>query len=346
MQAVKNTIAENLGGFSHSLAKPEYQFDLEKDVPDQTGKVAVITGGSEGVGYGCTHTLLAHGAAKVFIISLKKEVFEKAKSDVSSTISPEAAGKMTWFQCDMGDWHKVAEVAGQIAEQTDRVDILINDAARGIMTYQLTEYGMDRHMAVNHMGHTILTSHLEPLMKSTAKNGHTVRIVNVGSNAHEFTPKDTKFASLDELNRDLGPNPQYGRAKLATMLHTKWLTKHLNSEYPNILANCVHPGVVESTMSTQDIYEPYPIAGAAMAIGLKPFKKDFWMGCVSSMYAATKTEKSGEYICPPAIPEPGSELFQDKDGSLAENLMRLTKEIVASKTKTESVDKGCPMKMA
>jgi NAD(P)-dependent dehydrogenase (short-subunit alcohol dehydrogenase family) len=308
--------------------------------------VAVITGGSEGIGYGCAHTLLANGAAKVFIISLKKEVFDKAKSDVSSTISPEAAEKMTWYECDMSDWPKVAEVAGKIADQTDRVDVLINDAGRGVMTYQLTEYGVDRHMAVNHIGHTVLTSHLEPLMKETAKNGHTVRIVNVGSNVHQSAPSDCKFASLDELNQDLGPKPQYGRAKLAVMLHAKWLTKHLHSEYPNILANSIHPGVVDTSMSAKDILEPYPIAGYAMAVGLKPFKKDFWMGCTSAVFAATKTEKSGEYICPPAIPEAGSELYQDKDGQLAEALMKLTKEIVASKTKKESVDKGCPMKMA
>jgi NAD(P)-dependent dehydrogenase (short-subunit alcohol dehydrogenase family) len=253
---------------------------------------------------------------------------------------------MVWFEGDMGDWPKVAEIAGKIAEQTDRIDILINCAARGIMTYEVTEYGVDRHMAVNHMGHTILTSHLEPLMKDTAKKGNTVRIVNFGSNAHEMAPKDTKFASLDELNQDFGPNPQYGRSKLAAMLHAKWLTKHLHSEFPKILANSVHPGFVETKASTEDIYEPYPILGNVMAIGMKPFKKDFYMGCTSAMYCATKTEKSGEYVCPPAIPEPGSGLYQDEDGSLAERLMKLTKEIVTSKTKKESVDKGCPMKMA
>jgi NAD(P)-dependent dehydrogenase (short-subunit alcohol dehydrogenase family) len=265
---------------------------------------------------------------------------------VKETISAEAAEKMVWFGCDMGDWVKVAETADKIAEQTDRLDVLINDAARGIMTYELTDYGVDRHMAVNHMGHTILTSHLEPLMKETAKKGHTVRIVNFGSNAHQGAPSDCKFASLDELNQDLGPNPQYGRSKLAVMLHAKWLTKHLHSEYPKILANCVHPGFVETKASTQDIYEPYPILGNVMALGINPFKKDWWMGCTSAVYCATKTEKSGEYICPPAIPEPGSELYQDKEGKLAEALMKLTKEVVASKTKKESVDKGCPMKMA
>jgi len=59
-------------------------------------------------------------------------------------------------------------------------------------------------------------------------------------------------------------------------------------------------------------------------------------------YAATVTDKSGEYICPPAIPEPGSELAQNEE--LAEQMMKLTREVVTEKTKKDSVDKGCPMK--
>lgn len=78
-----------------------------------------------------------------------------------------------------------------------------------------------------------------------------------------------------------------------------------------------------------------------MSVGMKPFKKDQWMGCVSAMFAATKTEKSGEYICPPAIPEEGNALYQ-KEG-LDEQLMKLTEQIVKDKMYDESVGKGCPM---
>lgn len=113
-------------------------------------------------------------------------------------------------------------------------------------------------MAINHMGHTILTSHLLPLMKKTADKGDKVRIVNLASNAHQSTPEDTKFESLDELNRDLGPMGQYARSKLAAILYAKYLNKHLTSAHPNILANATHPGVVATKMSTEDIHEPYP----------------------------------------------------------------------------------------
>jgi hypothetical protein len=95
-------------------------------------------------------------------------------------------------------------------------------------------------------------------------------------------------------------------------------------------------------MSTQDIHEPYPVAGYAMDVGMKPFKKDIWMGCVSTVFAATSVTKSGLYICPPAIEEPGSELSQDLQ--LGEQLMKLTREIVKDKFGAQSVDKGCPLK--
>jgi NAD(P)-dependent dehydrogenase (short-subunit alcohol dehydrogenase family) len=180
-----------------------------------TGKVAVVTGGSEGIGYGCTYTLLKHNIAKVYILSLSEDVVKGAKGAIGSELGQEAAEKAEWLQCDMSDWKRVKEVAEQIKNSTDRLDILINNAGRGIMTFQLTDYGVDRHMAVNHMGHVVLTSHLLPLMKKTAEQGNVVRIANQASNAHQATPSDTKFESLEELNRDLGPNGNYGRSKLA-----------------------------------------------------------------------------------------------------------------------------------
>lgn len=195
-------------------------------------------------------------------------------------------------------------------------------------------------MALNHMGHTVLTSHLLPLLKKTASPSSIVRVVNLGSNAHQNSPSDVKFASLDELNQDLGPNGQYGRSKLAVILHARYLARHVTSSNPNILFNATHPGVVETTMSQKDIHEPYPVAGYAMSVGLKPFKKDQFQGCVSTMFAATKTTRSGQYICPPAVPESGSELAQDEE--LGERLMKLTRELVKEKTYDDSAAKGCP----
>lgn len=339
VDTVKSTLAENLTG-SHSLVSAENQFSLDA-VPDQTGKVAVITGGSEGIGYGCVHTLIKKNIQKVFILSRSQEVIDEALKDLRENFGEQGANKVVWKQVDLSDWKRVAELGFEISKETDRLDIVINDAARGIMTAQLTDYGVDRHFAIDVAAPVILTSHLLPLLKKTAQK-EKVRIVNLGSNAHQSVPKDLKFASLEEINKDCGPMQQYGRVKLANILYAKYLGRHLTPEHPNILANATHPGVVETRMSADAIHEPYPLAGYAMSTGLKPVKKDLFEGAVSTMFAATATEKSGQYICPPAVVEQGSPEANNQE--LEEALLKLTREVVEQKTKAESRDKGCPFK--
>jgi hypothetical protein len=67
-----------------------------------------------------------------------------------------------------------------------------------------------------------------------------------------------------------------------------------------------------------------------MSHGIEPFKKDQFEGAVPTVYAVTTTEESGQYICPPAIPEPGSELAQSDE--LADSLMELTRKVISEKT--------------
>ena len=344
MQALKNTVAENLGGVATKLAPKEHQFSLD-NVPDLSGKVALVTGGSEGIGYGCTHTLISRNISKLFCISLSPEVVSNAKTAISEELGADAADKFNWLQCDLSDWAQTKETAEHIKAQTARLDIVINNAARGIMTHQLApSNGVDLHMALNHMGHVVLTSHLLPLLKKTAEAGNTVRIVNLGSNAHQSAPSDTKFRDLDELNTDHGPTGNYGRSKLATILYSRYLARHLgaSSSHANILVNATHPGIVETAQTRKHILEAYPLAGYGIKYLLNPVKKDLFEGCVSTMFAATATEKSGEYVTPPAVPEEGSELSRDE--KLGEQLMSLTREIVGDKTESLSREKGCPFR--
>ena len=339
VKAAQTTLSQNLGGPAHDLAPDRAKFSLA-DTPDQSGKVAVVTGGSEGIGYGAVHTLLGKNIAKVFILSGREDVINQSIESIKQEMGEDKASRMKWIQCDLSDWKRVTEVASQIRNETDRIDILINNAARGIMTFELTDLGVDRHISVNVIGHVVLTSHLLPLLKDTASKHGTVRISCQGSNAHEQAPKDTAFASLEELNTDLGPMVLYGRAKLAVILYSRYLHLHLNKEHPKILINATHPGIVETTMSTRDIMEPYPILGHMMKDVMAPFKKHQFEGAVSTVYAATAVEKSGMYICPPADPEPGSAL--SRDAELGEQLMRLTREVV--REKMGDALGSCPLK--
>ncbi|EME50256.1 hypothetical protein DOTSEDRAFT_119478 [Dothistroma septosporum NZE10] len=334
LDAVKSTFSQNLGGVAQNLTPAGQNFSID-EVPDLSGKVAVVTGGSEGIGYACTHTLLSKGVKKVYILSVSQEVVNGAKEAVKSELGEERANATEWIQLDLSDWDKTVEVAKKLAAENERIDILINNAGRGIMTMQLTDKGVDRHMAVNHMGHVLLTSYLLPTLKKTADAGNTVRIVGLSSNAHEQSPKDTEFESLDELNQDLGPMVNYGRSKLAAILYARWLARHLTKEYPQILANATHPGVVNTKQSIEDIHEPYPLAGYVVSTVMRPFKKDVFEGALSTLYAATTTQNSGQYICPPAAVEPGSELSRSEN--LQDNLMRLTQKVLKEQGGLEHV---------
>lgn len=220
--------------------------------------MAVVTGGSEGIGYGVTYTLLKHNIAKLYVLSLSQEVVDGAKAAIAQELGQEKADRTHFIRCDMADWQQVKEVAERIKGECDRLDMLVNNAGRGIQTFALTEYGVDRHMALNHMGHVVLTSHLLPLMKETAdRHGVTVRISNQASNVHQSAPSDVRFESLEELNTDIGPNPLYGRSKLANILYARYFARKVTRNgHPNVLMNATHPGIVSTRNSKEDVLEP------------------------------------------------------------------------------------------
>ena len=295
MEAIQKTLVENLGQPFHNLATGDQVFTLEQ-VPDLNGKVGVITGGSEGVGFGSTHTLLSHKISKLFILSKNEEKIDDTLDAIEKELGAAARKAVVWKQCDLSDWQLTSDVAGEISKETYRIDVLINNAGKGIMTQQFAATnGIDEHMAANHFGHVVLTAHLLPLLKKTADSGSIVRIVNLASSLHEAAPEETAFKDIDELQKDYGPQKQYGRSKLATLLHAKYLARHLTSEHPNILANAVHPGIVDSAQTTVHIHEAFPLLGYGMSVGMAPFRKNQFDGCVSSMFAATACQESGLY---------------------------------------------------
>ncbi|KAK5658441.1 hypothetical protein OQA88_1830 [Cercophora sp. LCS_1] len=333
MQSIRNTLAENLGGPFTKIGTTSFDLD---SCPDLTGKVGVITGGSEGIGFGVAYTLLKHDISKLYILSLRPEVMAGATEVIANELGQDKADRIVWKQCDLSDWLATKKVAEEIARDTDRLDILVNNTGRGIMNAQLTDYGVDQHMAVNHMGHVVLTSHLLPVMKKTALQGNVVRISNQSSNLHQGAPKTTRFESLEEINKDEGPNGQYGRSKLAGILYARWFDRNVTRKgAPGVLMNATHPGFVSTKQSRSDIHEPYPISGYIMSHGVEPFKKDQFEGAVPTVFAVTTTEDGGKYICAPATTEETSEMGKSEE--LMDNLMDLTKRLVFEKTAGEVV---------
>ena len=103
METIKSTIAENFGGAAHAVTGKENQFDINKDVPDLSGKVALITGGSEGIGYATAHTLLKANLEKIFIVSMSEDVIDNAVEDVRAKLGSDYCKSLSnWGQSAMG----------------------------------------------------------------------------------------------------------------------------------------------------------------------------------------------------------------------------------------------------
>jgi NAD(P)-dependent dehydrogenase (short-subunit alcohol dehydrogenase family) len=155
---------------------------------------------------------------------------------------------------DLGDYASVKKSVEQIKNETDRIDILDCSAAIGMYTTDVPsttsdkKHGLDRHFACNNVGHAILTQGLLPLIKKTADKTGDARIVIMASNLHFSASSDVKFASIDELNSDLGPTLQYNRSKLGNVLYAKKLARQFKSEGygDKIFVNSIHPGVVKT----------------------------------------------------------------------------------------------------
>lgn len=115
MDTIQSTMAENVGGVAHKLAAKDDQFNINKDVPGLSGKVALITGESEGIGFATAYTLLRANLAKVFSVSMSEEVKDGAVEEVRNKLGSEYSSKIVWFQCDISDLHAVTDVVKKAA---------------------------------------------------------------------------------------------------------------------------------------------------------------------------------------------------------------------------------------
>lgn len=117
-------------------------------IPDLTGRVAIVTGGSAGIGY-FNALPLARANAKVIIISANEEHGRKAEAEINQNIlDNKANGSIVWHGVDMGRLQDVDALAKRLANDLNRLDILICNAGIGQAPYGLTPDGLERHFEV------------------------------------------------------------------------------------------------------------------------------------------------------------------------------------------------------
>jgi NAD(P)-dependent dehydrogenase (short-subunit alcohol dehydrogenase family) len=195
------------------------------------GKVIVITGATSGIGQVAAERLAEMGARLVLVAR------DETRGEAALTRLGERAPGLA-HGIHYADLSRVAEmkrVAAEIAAAEPRIDVLINNAGALFNTRRLTEDGLERTFALNHLAYFVLTHGLRERLTASAP----ARVVNVASEAHRRAALD--FHDLQSRTA-YGGFKVYGRSKLCNILFTRELARRLAGTA--VTANCLHPGFV------------------------------------------------------------------------------------------------------
>ncbi|XP_078148054.1 short-chain dehydrogenase TIC 32 B, chloroplastic-like isoform X2 [Carex rostrata] len=212
---------------------------------DASKLTAIVTGGASGIGLETARVLALRGA-HIIIAARNMEAASNAKAQILEKI-PKA--RVDTIKLDLSSLKSVRAFADEFLSMDLPLNLLINNAGIMFCPFQLSEDGIELQFATNYLGHFLLTNLLLEKMKSTAKStGIEGRIVNLSSIAHHHTYK--KGICFEQLNDPTiySDKKAYGQSKLASILHTKELSRRLREEGANITVNSVHPGLIMTNL--------------------------------------------------------------------------------------------------
>jgi NAD(P)-dependent dehydrogenase (short-subunit alcohol dehydrogenase family) len=222
------------------------------DIPDLTGKVAVVTGGNTGIGKE-TARALANKGAHVIITSRSASKGDAAVEDIKSTVP--AGSIVESMQLDLASLRSIEEFSRQFLAKKLPLHVLVNNA--GVMKspgsiwvgqeltygFELTEDGFEAHIGTNHVGHFHLTSLLEEKLVSSAPS----RVVTLSSSSEMLSYEGGIVYDQWRSDKNYEDGAAYGQSKLANVLFAKKLAQRLEGK--GVLSYSAHPGVVKSELS-------------------------------------------------------------------------------------------------
>jgi len=254
----------------------------EADIPDQTGRVAIVTGANTGIGYDAARALAEHGAT-VVLACRNDEKAAEAASRIAKR-APEA--DVTMVGLDLSDLSSVRAAAETIRSTRDRIDLLVNNAGVMMPPYGVTMDDFELQFGTNHLGHFALTGLLLDLVMASPGS----RVVTVSSGAHRFGRID-----FDDLQSKANYRRAraYGQSKLANLLFTFELQRRLHASGSATIAVAAHPG-----SSNTELSRHFASAGVMKAIG-PVMGQSAAMGALPTLRAATDPAvQGGEYYGP------------------------------------------------
>ena len=256
------------------------------DIPDQHGRVAIVTGANSGLGLVTARELARAGASVV----LASRNAEKARGAIDSIRNLVPDADLSIRELDLADLSSVRGFAAAYVAPGLALDLLINNAGVMAAPRRLTRDGFESQFATNHLGHFALTGLLLPaLLKAPAP-----RVVTVSSTMHRAGTID-----FDDLQgeRKYSRWGAYSQSKLANLMFCFELQRRAAEAGSALLSMAAHPGYAATNLQaagTDRFYERW-----FMAIGNRLFAQSAEMGALPTLYAATYPDlPGGTYVGP------------------------------------------------
>lgn len=208
-------------GMRCSTVLPNKATLTEKNLPDQTGKVFLVTGASGGLGKLLTDILYQHNG-KVYLAarseSKTREVIEEIKA-----AHPSSKGELVFLNLQLDDLTTIKQTASEFLAKEDRLDVLWNNA--GVMippAGSKSKQGYELQYGVNNIAHFLLTHFLRPALETAAKTApkDSVRVVWVSSSAADAAPNPAIDLTNMDYHREEGVWMKYCRSKAANVVHS------------------------------------------------------------------------------------------------------------------------------
>ncbi|KAF9138311.1 hypothetical protein BGX30_009295 [Mortierella sp. GBA39] len=254
----------------------------EDHMPDQTGRVAIVTGSNSGIGWEAARVLATKGAT--VIMACRSIANANTAADQIKALKP--LGKVVVMKLDLGDLESVHAFAAAFRQHYDRLDLLINNAGVAKPPYGKTAQGFEQQFGINHLGHFALTGLMLDMLDATPG----ARIVTVSSLSHR-----SGVIRFDDLNweRNYHPARAYAQSKLANLLFTYELQRRLVAAGHSTLAVASHPGWSATNA----------LRHSSMMRSLNPFfAQSPKMGVLPTLYAATAPGvRGGDYYGPTSL---------------------------------------------
>ena len=315
-------------------------------LPDLTGKVYIVTGGTSGMqvhpfgyqnqhshkprGYHTVARLAQHGAH----VYLCARSAAKGTTAIDSIKDLYPQAHISLLEMDHLSLSTVVSAAQHFLSKESSLHALINNAGIMATPFSMTDDGYEAQWQTNYLAHWVFTSHLLPIMLETSETlpPGSVRIVNLTSSGHWSAPKGGISFSNTSLPNSSGMT-RYGQSKLANVLHTKTLNKLYGPGSPSSTAGkgeiwtaAVHPGLVESQLGDRaelPILMKWLIAPYKAMEGMIDADKGSWTSVYCAASPEMKREESGAYFQRIADPN-GWQIGMAKDVELAKRLEEWT----------------------